>query len=192
MNRVSICVRSFGVSSRRKRQGQHSPLGFGLGTGRNTAIWVLFLSMFLCNYCWAEGIAVIVNRANPVDSLSLPQLARIYKGQQQYWPDGKQIVLVNRPADSAIRRVFYQEALESKPTQKFFLPGSPIPIRAIVQESSLAAIRFVSNMPEAIGYVYMSELGPGNVNPDIRIVRVIEIKDGYIQPGESPRSNKEN
>jgi phosphate transport system substrate-binding protein len=135
-------------------------------------------------YCEAEGIAVVVNRANPVDKLSIAQLARIYKGQQQQWPDGKQIIVVNRPVDSAVRKVFYQKVLASKPTQKFYLPNTPIPFRTIVQRSSLATVKFVSNLPEAIGYLYLNELELDEKSKNVKIIRVIEIEDDPSPPSE--------
>ena len=147
-------------------------------------ICALFFPVFLCNFCWAKNIAVIVNQANQIDRLSTSQLARIYKGQQLSWPDGKQIVLVNRPTDSAIRKAFYQKALDSKPTQKFYLPGSPIPLRSIVQESIQATLRFVKNMPEAIGYVFSSELEQAESNQEIKIIQVIEVENGHIRSSE--------
>lgn len=153
-------------------------------------LWIVSAAFFLAayfmetSYCLAENIAVIVNQANPLNNLSVSQLARIYKGQQQYWPDGKPIVLVNRPADSNIRKTFYKEVLDSKPTQKFFIPGSPVPLKTIVQESTLATIRFVSNMPEAIGYVYSRKLD--KTNKDIKKIWVIETDDQLIQPDEEP------
>ena len=117
-------------------------------------------------------------------NLSIAQLARIYKGQQQQWPDGKRIVVVNRPVDSAVRKVFYKKVLDSKPTQKFHLPNTPIPFRSIVQRSSLATMRFVNNLPEAISYLYLSELELEEKSKQIKIVGTIEIEDNHIQPSE--------
>jgi len=49
-------TRSFGVSSRRKCLGQRSPLGFGLGTGRNIATVVVGLILCLASLGNAESI----------------------------------------------------------------------------------------------------------------------------------------
>ncbi len=124
------------------------------------------------NYCWAEAIAVIVNSANAEESLSVADLARIYKGRQQVWSDGRQIVAVNRPAKSEVRRVFYEKVLNSKPTKKFYDPGSPALFRTTVQRSSSAMMKFVANMQGAIGYVYMSEVDKKNTK--IKTIKVIE------------------
>ncbi len=135
--------------------------------------------MLICGnkICAAESIAVIVNRANPTNDISLARLARIYKGKQQKWSDGKRIIVVNRPVDSTIRRVFYQKVLDSKPNQKFYVPGTPITFRSLIQRSSLAAIRFVNNLPEAIGYLYLNELELDENNKNVKVVKVIELDD---------------
>lgn len=124
------------------------------------------------DYCWAEAIAVIVNSANSEDTLSVGELANIYRGRQQIWSDGKHVVVVNRSVKSEVRRVFYDKVLDSKPTKKFYDPGSPALFRTIVQRSSLALMKFVANMPGAIGYVYVSEVDKKNTK--IKIIKVIE------------------
>ncbi len=148
-------------------------------------VYVFFLSLFWgANCASAEAIAVVVNRANMVDNLSIEQLVRIYEGIQRQWPDGKQIIAVNRPADSTVRKVFYRQVLSSKPTRKFRLPGRRIPFRSIIQKSSLATIRFVNNLPEAIGYLFLSELELDEENKDIKLIMVIGIEADHEKPGE--------
>lgn len=147
---------------------------------RHAFCWLIIFLLWGVNCCWAEEIAVIVNRANSLESPSIAQLARIYKGQQRQWSDGRQIVVVNRPVDSVVRKLFYRKVLKSKPTQKFSQPGTPIPFRSIVQRSSLATIRFVNNLPEAIGYIYSSELELDEKNTAIKIVGLIEVDVEHI------------
>ncbi len=127
---------------------------------------------------------MIVNRENSVGTLSVTQLSRIYKGHQQQWKNGNQIIVVNRPVDSMVRKLFYRKVLQSKPSQKFSQPGTPIPFRSIVQRSSLATIRFVNNLPEAIGYIYSSELELDEKNTSIKIIGLIELEDEPVTPTE--------
>ncbi len=69
------------------------------------------------------------------------------------WAEGI-AVIVNRPVDYFVRQFFYERALNSKPTQKFDQSNTPIPFRTIIRQSSLATLRFVNNLPEAIGYLF--------------------------------------
>jgi len=46
----------------------------------------------------ADDVAVVVNKSNPVDSLTMVQLRKIVLGQELKWPDGKKIaVLMTTP-----------------------------------------------------------------------------------------------
>lgn len=105
-----------------------------------------------------DPIVVIVHSSNKVKDLRKSELARIFKGQDENWPGGRKIVIVNRPYDSKIRIRFYKTVLRAKPTQKFFKPGSPIPIKSMVAISALASRKFVERIPLAITYVYRSQL----------------------------------
>ncbi len=140
---------------------------------RRILICILLLFVFTeTSHCWAEAIAVIANKSNPVDTLSTAEIARIYKGKQQSWSDGNQIMVINRPARSDVRKEFYKKVLKCGPTKKFYDPGSPTIFKTLVQRSDLATLRFVANMSDAIGYVYVSKLDKNN--PDIKVLKVIE------------------
>lgn len=106
----------------------------------------------------AETIVIIVNKKNKINNLSKANLARIYRGAIENWNNGKRILVVNRPFNRQIRAEFYKKILNSKPTKKFFKRGSPIPIKMMIQQSSLATIKFISRIPNALGYIYLSQL----------------------------------
>jgi phosphate transport system substrate-binding protein len=122
-----------------------------------------------------DPIAVIVNKANAIDNLKSSQLTQIYTGKSERWSaDGQRIVVLNRPIGTQIRRKFYWIVLKSKPTQKFFKLGSPIPFKRMVVKSDLAMRKFVARIPNAIGYIYLSK-----VNDTIKVLKI----DGLL-PGE--------
>lgn len=115
-----------------------------------------------------EGaIVVVVNKDNPIEALTLSQLARIYSGEVTEWPDGKPITAINRPIDSEVRRRFYHIVLHAKPTQKFFQTGSPIPFETIRVDSEASIARFVSQDTGAIGYCYAR-----CANASVRVLRI--------------------
>ena len=57
-----------------------------------------------------DGIAIIVNPANPIDDLSLEQIAKVYTGEITNWSelggDDAEIVLIGREAGSGTRDGF--------------------------------------------------------------------------------------
>lgn len=118
-------------------------------------------------YARTETVVVIVHKDNPTDNLSNNALARIYKGRLKRWGNGKKIVILNRPIKSEIRFQFYKKILKAVPTKRFRPPKSPIPFKVRQIKSDLATIKIVARIPNAIGYVYLSE-----VDDSVKILRI--------------------
>ena len=41
-----------------------------------------------------ESLAIIVNRDNPVENLSMAELRTVFLGERSHWPNGRRITLV--------------------------------------------------------------------------------------------------
>jgi phosphate transport system substrate-binding protein len=99
-----------------------------------------------------DGIAIIVNPQNPVNSLTMNQARDIFSGSISNWnqvggPD-KQINIVNREAGSGTRDGM----------QKILLKNSSFSSRAITQSSTGGVRSFVADDPNAIGYISFAEI----------------------------------
>lgn len=97
-----------------------------------------------------DGIAIIVNADNPIDDLSVEQIASIFKGETTNWKDIEggsdgEISCIGREAGSGTRDGF-EEITETKDSCK------------LAQEltSTGAVIEAVKNSPNAIGYASFS------------------------------------
>ncbi|MDZ4855463.1 MAG: substrate-binding domain-containing protein [Nitrospirota bacterium] len=101
-----------------------------------------------------RSILILVNRDNPLQKLTLRQLARIYRGEVTEWPNGEAIMAINRPIASEVRRQFYDMVLNANPVQKFFQTGSPIPFETRRVDSEESVARFVAKDRGAIGYCF--------------------------------------
>jgi ABC-type phosphate transport system substrate-binding protein len=105
----------------------------------------------------AEGFLIIANPSVNVSTpLSVDELAAIYLLRITAWPDGTQIVPVNREATSRIRTDFTARVLrEDSATlaaywnEMHFMGKQP----PVVQESQRSVIAFVRKVPGAVGYV---------------------------------------
>ena len=115
------------------------------------------LSVFPVTVVALADIAVIVIKNNSTQEISISDLSRIYEGRQTSWKDGSDILVVNRPPESDIRKVFYHVVLNTEPTQQFYQPGNPTPFHALIQVSDLAAKRLVAKLPNAISYIESSQ-----------------------------------
>ena len=103
-------------------------------------------------------IVVIINKFNEASDIKISQLSRIYKGQMETWDDGQRVVAIDYPFGSQIKNDFYKIVLGEEPTKKFFKPGSPVPFKPMLAQSNQSAARFVASIPNAITYVYSSEV----------------------------------
>ncbi len=104
-----------------------------------------------------DGIAIVVNRENPVTNLNFEQLQKIYTGEYTNWkqvggPDLK-IVVVNREAGSGTRGAFEEIVLNKLPNTN----------QSLVQASTGAVQQTVSVTKEAIGYISLGSLDPAAV-----------------------------
>ena len=111
----------------------------------------------------AQDVAfvVIVNKANPVKTLSLLELRRIFMKQNRMWPHAESIVPVDWDSTSPIREGFSQKVLarsvremadywvQQSVTQGLAPPST--------QRSTRALLRFVASVPGAIAYVPAGE-----------------------------------
>lgn len=104
-----------------------------------------------------DGIAVVVHPSNPLRSLSLGQLERIYAGTFRRWSNvgGRElsITAITREEGSGTRAAF----------ESFVMAKTAIAASTLVQDSPGAVRQMVSHDPAAIGYISI-----GLVNPSVR------------------------
>ena len=78
-----------------------------------------------------------------------------------------------------LRRRFYATVLGVPPTEKFRLPGTPIPVHIMTFKSSRVILKYVASTPQAIGYVPVEHL-----DSSVKVLRV----DGLLpDDAELPR-----
>src|SRR6185436_12678521 len=96
--------------------------------------------------------AVVVNPANPVDQLSMPQISAIYTGQITNWRDvggeDRPIVLLSRESNSGTYVFFLEEVIRQgdPDSQLLFSPDT------LLLPSSEGISAEVRQNPNAVGY----------------------------------------
>jgi hypothetical protein len=104
----------------------------------------------------AEPIAVIVPLADAKRSVTLSDLALIFRRKRLLWPDGGKIVPINLPASDPVRRDFslavFSEPIEASEAywNDMYFHGITPPF---VASSDEAVIRFIEQSKDGIGYV---------------------------------------
>ncbi|HOS92507.1 MAG TPA: PstS family phosphate ABC transporter substrate-binding protein [Armatimonadota bacterium] len=119
-----------------------------------------------------DGIAVIVNKANPVNELTVDQISDLYVGSTNSWDKlgGKgEVVLVSRDSTSGTYEYFLEEIIKKgdKKSTREFAPS----IMAL--QSNPDVRRQVTESEGAIGYI-----GLGYVDDSVKVIGVIGKKGG--------------
>jgi len=95
-----------------------------------------------------DGIAIVVHPDNPVEDMTLDDVASIYAGDITNWSevggDDADIVVVSREDGSGTRGAFTDIVLGEE---------TPLTESAVIQNSTGAVAEAVSNDPNAIGYI---------------------------------------
>ena len=135
---------------------------------------VIASTLCLCaTLAHAESLAVIINKNNPTNSVTVTTLAGMYRGESLYWPAGDRIKLVNREISAEARKLFYFQVLNAKPDQVFYRQGTPIPVQSVIERSDEAVVRFVGAIEGAIGYVSLTRLTTLG-DAQIKVILIIE------------------
>ena len=115
---------------------------------------------------------VIVDRANPVTSISRAELSAIYMKRVRSWPGGTEIVPVEQPARSRVREQFSRVvhgksvAFVTRYWQRVIFAGRGVPPAEL--KSNEAVIGFVRARRGAIGYIE-GGTPPGD---DVKVIAV--------------------
>ncbi len=121
-----------------------------------------------------DGIAVVVNPKNKVESLTLAQLKAIYTGEITKWSQlggsNDVIVVISRDTASGTFEVF----------NELVLKGSKLRSDSLMQASNKEVAETIAKTPGAIGYV-----GLGYISSDLKTVKI----DG-VTPSEETVLNK--
>jgi phosphate transport system substrate-binding protein len=107
-----------------------------------------------------DGIAIIVNKANPVSNLTMNQIRDIYAGNATNWKqfggDDAGIIVVTREAGSGTRDGFETLVMNNKKVN--------ITTQAIQQGSTGAVSTYVAGSKYSIGYISFGEMDPSQVS----------------------------
>jgi ABC-type phosphate transport system substrate-binding protein len=134
----------------------------------------------------AKDIALIANKSNHVEALSLAELAKICKGQTNRWQDGKPVTVVMRDPASPEMKLVLQKIYELPKEDVSALIASANHNRqnhpaVIVVDSDEALVKKVESAPGAVGLVDVYAI-TGGVSV-IRVDNKLPLEPGYILHG---------
>ena len=126
-----------------------------------------------------ESLAVIVNKSNPVDNVTLEELRKYCIAERKFWMDNRRVTVVLRDPGQAERASVLQgiyRMSESDFSRHFLQAEFTGEVQSAPKHlaTSVGVRRFVFNVPGAIGFVRPSE-----ADATVKILRV----NGYA-PGD--------
>ena len=126
-----------------------------------------------------EPLAIVVNKNNPLSEISFVDLRRVFRGQRSRWSNGRRVTLVMRDQGTREREAILQslygvaeEDYRRTYMQAVFSGETADAPKTLT--STNGVLRFVYNVPGAIGYVRARD-----VDGSVKMLRV----DGRL-PGE--------
>lgn len=133
-----------------------------------------------------DAIAIIVHPSNPINQLSLQQLAAIYKGEISNWSElggeDREIVRLSRETNSGTHVYFLESVVRMGNSDD----ESIFSANTLLLPSSEGIIAEVKDNPNAIGYDSL-----GYITDEVKLVAVSSLKnpDTYILPSLETVSN---
>ena len=119
----------------------------------------------------APAFVIVVNKANPVKTLPIVELRRIFMKQSRMWSHAEPMVPVDWDSTALIRQVFSKQVLNRSVremaeywVQQSMTQGIAPPS---TQRSARAVLRFVAGVPGAISYV-----APGDADDTVNVIAV--------------------
>ena len=127
----------------------------------------------------SEPLAIVVNRSNPLNEISLGDLRRVFRGQRSRWSNGRRVTLVMRDTGAVERQAILKsvygvpEAEYGRSYMQAVFSGETVDAPKTLASPN-GVLRFVYNVPGAIGYVRARD-----ADASVKMLRI----DGRL-PGE--------
>lgn len=119
-----------------------------------------------------QSLAIIVNRANPVENISTAELRKLFLEQKTHWPNGRRVAVAmfafGYPERHAVLRQIYR--MDERAYEEYFIKETfrgDVFIAPRTLASADLMRKFVFNAPGAIGCLRM-----GDLDETVKVVRI--------------------
>ena len=130
----------------------------------------------------ARDLAVVSNKANSVGAITLPDLVKVCKGQNNHWPDGKSVTFIMRSPSAPEMKLLLEKIYELPESQVKDLittanhgrTGHPA---VMIVDSDEDLVNKVASIPGAIGVVDVYA-----INSSVAVIKVagkLPLEPGY-------------
>ena len=154
--------------------------------GRRLLPLVLFVMVMGCVVSEAKDIALISNKANHVDGMTVAELVKMCKGQTSHWPDGKEVSFVIRDPGTPEMRLVLERIYAMPKEEVANLIATANHNRTnhpaiVIVDTDEALVKKVESTPGAIGLVDVYAITGG-----VTVVKIggkLPLQPGYVLHG---------
>jgi ABC-type phosphate transport system substrate-binding protein len=133
-----------------------------------------------------RDLAVVSNKANSVNAMTVPELLKVCKAQNNHWPDGKPITFIMRAPGTPEMKLFLEKVYELPESQVKDLivnanHGRLNHPAIIVAASDEDLVNKVASIPGAVGVVDVYA-----INSSVAVMKVagkLPLEPGYLLHG---------
>jgi ABC-type phosphate transport system substrate-binding protein len=126
---------------------------------------LLAFVLLLISPCFAQPIAVVINKENKVEDIMREYLARVFRSEVKKWPNRSDIILVLHAHSAAEKKMLEHLTNADENRWEALVTAHKDTIKLAASDAKV--IKIVRSMPGAIGLVNM-----GSVNKTVNVVRV--------------------
>jgi ABC-type phosphate transport system substrate-binding protein len=141
-------------------------------------VWILafllvgLVSLIVPRARGEAALAVIVNKNNPVESMTLDELRKYCLQERKHWADNKRVTIVLREPGQAERAAVLQMIyrMSESDFNRYFLQGEftgEVQAAPKHLSSAVGVRRFVFNVPGALGFAHAAD-----VDGSVKVLRV--------------------
>jgi ABC-type phosphate transport system substrate-binding protein len=152
--------------------------------GWSIALFLVFLPASV-SLAAARDLALVSNKANGVNALSLADLTKVCKAETKAWPDGKAVTFIMRAPAAPEMRMVLEKIYELSEGQVKALVATANHGRThpaiVIADSDEDLVNKVASIPGAVGVVDVYA-----INSSVAVIRVggkLPLEQGYLLHG---------
>src|ERR1700688_1134350 len=147
----------------------------------------IVIFIFICaSLASARDLALVSNKSNTVAAITVPELVKVCKAQNNRWPDGKPITFIMRSPSTPEMKVVLEKVYDMPEGEVNSLivtsnHGRPNHPAIVVAESDEELLNKVASLPGAIGVVDVY-----SINSSVAVVKIagkLPLEPGYLLHG---------
>jgi ABC-type phosphate transport system substrate-binding protein len=147
---------------------------------------VLIFILMNASLASARDLAVVSNKANALGAITVPDLVKVCKAQNNRWPDGKPVTFVMRSPSApemkmVLEKIYGMSDIELNGLIATSNHGRPNHPAILVATSDEDLVNKVASLPGAIGVVDVY-----SINSSVAVVKIggkLPLEPGYLLHG---------